>query len=128
MAAISRWAPRTDGVLRTRLYETAPDVETVADQVEQTGVLPPIAEDGFSGYCHRTDELRSEVVRAGFDFVDLVAVEGPTFLLGDLEKRLADERARRVVFDTARALERVPELLGATQHLLATARRPSNTA
>lgn len=124
VAAISRWAPRTDGVLRTRLYETSPDVEAVAAQVERTGTLPPIAADGFSGYCHRPDQLRSEVKSAGFELADLVAVEGLTFLLGDLGERLADQRAREVVLGTARALERVPELLGATQHLLATARRP----
>ncbi|HEY0719222.1 MAG TPA: hypothetical protein VGD68_16540 [Streptosporangiaceae bacterium] len=35
---------------------------------------------------------------------------------------LADLGARRVVMDTARALERVPELLGTGPHLLATAR------
>ncbi len=48
-------------------------------------------------------------------------MEGPAFLLGDLPERLADPEGRRVVMDTVRALERVPELLGAGTHLLATA-------
>jgi hypothetical protein len=47
------------------------------------------------------------------------------FALDDLGERLADPRARSVVLDTARALERVPELLGLSPHLLATARRPA---
>ncbi len=55
--------------------------------------------------------------------VDLVSLEGIAFALPDLERRLADPAARRVVLDTARALERVPELLGIGPHLLATARR-----
>jgi hypothetical protein len=57
--------------------------------------------------------------------VDVVSVEGPAYLLADLPERLADEEARRVVLETARALERVPELLGIGTHLLATARSPS---
>ena len=41
-------------------------------------------------------------------------------LLADLAERLADPVARAVVLDTARAVERVPELLGISPHLLAT--------
>lgn len=52
----------------------------------------------------------------------MVSVEGPAFLLDDLAERLDDDEDRRVVLDTARALERVPELLGLGPHLLATAR------
>jgi hypothetical protein len=52
---------------------------------------------------------------------DLVCVEGPAFLLDDLGPRLADPQDRRVVLATARALERVPELIGIGPHLLATA-------
>jgi hypothetical protein len=56
---------------------------------------------------------------------DLVCVEGPAYLLDDLAEHLADDEARRVVMETARALERVPELLGIGPHLLATARQPA---
>ena len=55
--------------------------------------------------------------------MDLVSVEGPAYLLDDLAERLTDDQARRVVIETARALERVPELLGIGPHLLATARK-----
>ena len=41
-------------------------------------------------------------------------------LLADLAERLDDPVARGVVLDTARAVERVPELLGIGPHLLAT--------
>ena len=52
-------------------------------------------------------------------------MEGPGFLLDDLDRRLADPLDRPVVFDAALALERVPELLGVGPHLLATATRPA---
>jgi len=51
-------------------------------------------------------------------------VEGVAFALDDLSDRLADPGARAVVLEAARALESVPELLGMSPHLLATARRP----
>jgi hypothetical protein len=56
---------------------------------------------------------------------ELVSVEGPAFLLGDLAERLDDPVARAVVLDTVRAVERVPELLGVGPHLLATGIGPS---
>jgi hypothetical protein len=42
----------------------------------------------------------------------------------DIEQRMDDPADRAAVLDAARALERVPELLGIGPHLLATARRP----
>src|SRR5918993_4648290 len=59
------------------------------------------------------------------EVVDLVGVEGLAFALGDLDQRLDDPVGRAVVLDAARAVERVPELLGLGPHLLATARRPT---
>gem|GEM_PF-4132904 len=61
---------------------------------------------------------------AGLTVAELVSVEGPAFLLDDLAERLDDPVARAVVLETARALEKVPELLGLGPHLLATGIRP----
>jgi SAM-dependent methyltransferase len=119
-AAISRWAPRIDGELRDRLYERFPHVRSAAETVERTGVLSPLYPGSFAGFCHRPAQLRSEVRAAGLTVADLVSVEGPAFLLGDLAERLDDLVARAVVLDTVRAVERVPELLGIGPHLLAT--------
>jgi SAM-dependent methyltransferase len=122
VAAITRWAPRMDGMLRARLYEAIPGVEGALPGIERTGHLPPFSPDGFSGYTHRPGQLRAELIASGSRVVDLVCVEGPAYLLDDLPERLADDEARRVVLETARALERVPELLGIGPHLLATVR------
>jgi SAM-dependent methyltransferase len=122
-AAISRWAPRMDGILRLRLYETIPEAGAELAGIERTGRLPPFHPGAFCGYLHRPGRLRAEVSAGGLRVIDLVGVEGPAYLLDDLPERLADEEARRVVLDTARALERVPELMGIGPHLLVTARR-----
>jgi SAM-dependent methyltransferase len=124
-AAISRWATRMDGMLRLRIYETVPGAEMVLPSLERTGRMPPLHPAGFCGYAHRPGQLRAEVASSGLLVVDLVCVEGPAFMLDDLDERLADGEARRVVLETSRALERVPELLGLGPHLLATGRVPA---
>ena len=124
VAAISRWAPRLDGELRSRLYAVYPAVRELTAVVERTGWLPPVHEGSFTAYCHRPGQLRAELRGAGFEVADLVCVEGAAHLLGDLEERLASRADWEVVLDAARATERVPELLGVGPHLLATAIRP----
>ena len=124
VVAISRRAPRLDGVLTLRLYESRPQLRELVDEVERTGWAPPLVPDSFSAYCHRPGQLRAELRAAGLEVVDLVSVEGLAFTLDDLDQRMLDPLAREVVLETARVLERVPELLGIGPHLLATAIRP----
>jgi SAM-dependent methyltransferase len=122
-AAISRWAARYDGVLRLRLYERVPDMLAAMGPLERTGVIPPFTPDGFTAYTHRPGRLRAEFTAAGLAVADLVNVECGAFLLPDLSERMADPVAREVIMESARVLERVPELLGLGSHLLATGLR-----
>ena len=119
-AAISRWAARIDGMLRERLYLTYPAALDLIDEIDRTGMLPPLHDGGFTAFCHRPGELRDEVAEAGLEVVDLVSVEGPAFILGDLDARMADPVDRSVALGVARAIERVPELTGFGPHLIAT--------
>jgi SAM-dependent methyltransferase len=123
-AAISRWAPRLHGEVAMRLSEEIPGAGDAIPVVEQTGRLPPLFPGAFTGYCHRPDEFRDEIGAAGLELVDLVGVEGMAFAVADLDERRSNPYAWQVILDAARALERVPELLGLSPHLLATARRP----
>lgn len=125
-AAISRWATRIDGVLRARLHVQFPAVEARLGPVERTGRMPPLFAGSFCGFAHRPRQLRAEVREAGLQVLDLVAVEGPAFLFDDLAERMADPDCRRVVLESARALERIPELIGMGPHLLVTGGRPSS--
>ena len=124
IAAISRWAGRIHGVLADQLYRSVPAIIAELDHEERTGELRPLFPGSFNGFAHRPAQLRAEIRSAGLHLVDLVGVEGPGALLQDLPQRLDDPADAAVVMDTARALERVPELLGLGPHLLATARRP----
>ncbi len=123
-AAISRWAARIDGMLRERIYLAYPAAVDRIDEVDRTGMLPPLGEGAFTAFCHRPGELREELGDGGLEVADLVSVEGPAFILGDLDARLADPADRSVVLEVARAIERVPELTGFGPHLIATGIRP----
>jgi SAM-dependent methyltransferase len=123
-AAVSRWATRLDAMLRLRIYEDIPHAGSIIGPVERTGILPPLVPGGFNGYTHRPGEFREEFALAGLEVTDLVAVEGAAYLLADLDDRMADDRDWQVILDTARAHERVPELMGLGSHLLATGIRP----
>lgn len=123
-AAISRWAVRIDGTLRERLYLKYPATAGLIDEIDRTGMLPPLEEGAFTSFCHQPRELREEIEEAGLEVVDLVSVEGPAFILGDLDARMTDQADRSAVLEVARAIERVPELVGFGPHLIATGIRP----
>jgi SAM-dependent methyltransferase len=117
-AVISRWAPRIDGMLREKIYLKYPGVSQVVDGVDRTGMLPPFGDGAFTAFCHRPEELRGEMTDAGLEVADLVSVEGPAYILGDLDERSADPEAWAVALEVARAIEGVPELLGFGPHLI----------
>jgi hypothetical protein len=122
-AAISRWAVRLDGSLRLRGYLNDPGFQQFVTDTERSGVLPPNRIDGFTATLHRPDELAQEVHEAGLTLADLLGVEGPAGFFPDVDERMRDEQGRRAVLDSARALERVPEVIGASPHLLAVSTR-----
>jgi SAM-dependent methyltransferase len=125
IAAISRWSPRLNGIVGAKIYETLPHALGAIDEVERTGILPPLFPGSFAGFVHRPHELHAEIETGGFDVLGIVAIEGPAALLGDLDGRMRDARDREVLLNGLRALESVPEVVGATPHLLAIARRPA---
>lgn len=124
VAAISRWAARLHGVLAAALYRERPEMLSLVDDAERDGILPPLFPGSFTCCTHRPDELRAEVTAAGLAVEDLVGLEGAAFALADLDQRMAEPRDRAVVLTAARALQRVPELLGLSPHLLVVARVP----
>ncbi len=100
-------------------------MEPMVEELERTGVMEPLFAGSFCGFTHRPDELRAEAAAAGLEVADLVCVEGAAIMLSDLTERAADPEAWRIVLDSARALERVPEVMGVGPHLVVTGRRPA---
>jgi len=127
-AAVSRWAPRILAELQARLYTRIPELDEEIARAERTGELPRLTRSSWFGYCHRPRQLRAELTAAGLAVADLVSVDAPALLMADITERMNDPVDRAVVLDAARALERVPEMLGIGPHLLATAVRGPHPA
>jgi hypothetical protein len=103
------------------------DTPGVLDDVERsvrTGLSqdPAIVVDGaFWAYFHRPDELRGELLDAGFADIELVAVEGFAWLLGDLEDRMAEPDA---LLEAVQLTESEPSMLGCSAHVMGLATLP----
>jgi len=123
-AAISRFASTLDG-LRGGYLEDPAFASIAASDREDGRHSNPTGHPAYftTAYFHRSEELALECADGGLTHEATLAVEGPGWLLGDLDARLADEPRRSVLLRALAVLESEPTLLGASAHLLAVARR-----
>jgi len=129
-AAIGRHAALLDMMRAGRL--DAEMLARLAQGVLVTGRLDAPA--GFTtAYCHTPDGLRADVAAAGFEGVELLAVEGPGWLVlegtGGVREGAQDIEPDQAVLAgalrAARAIEAEPSLLGASSHVIAFSRAPA---
>jgi SAM-dependent methyltransferase len=123
-AAISRFASLLDGLSRNLVDDPVfceilkTDLDT--GQHRNSTHHP----DYFTtAFFHRPDELAAEVREAGFTLESLVAVEGPAWLLANLEERLNEIEKRNQLLELLQSVESDPSLIGMSAHLLAVARK-----
>jgi SAM-dependent methyltransferase len=122
--AISRFASLLDGLSRN-LIDDPVFCEILKTDLE-TGQHgnPTYHPDYFTtAFFHRPDELADEVREAGFTLESLIAVEGPAWLLANLEERLKETEKRNQLLELLRSVESDPSLIGMSAHLLAVARK-----
>lgn len=128
-AVISRYASALDGMSRDLLADRAFWKIVETDLVSGRHHNPTDRLDYFTtAYFHAPEELSSEVVEAGFDVESLIGVEGPAWLLPDIDARLDNETGRERLMWVLERTESEPGLLGASAHILAVARKRAGTA
>jgi SAM-dependent methyltransferase len=127
IAAISRFASLLDGLWAYRLDDPAFVQIVERDLREGQHRNPENRPEWFTtAYFHHPDELVREVRDAGLILADLLAVEGPGWLLPEFEARWCDDRRRQELLDAIARIEREPSMLGVSAHLLAIAHRPGS--
>jgi SAM-dependent methyltransferase len=125
IAAISRFASVLDGLARHLLDDQAFGAIVERDLADGQHRNPSDRPDYFTtAFFHRPDELRAEVVEAGLETPQVLAVEGPLWLSSNLEQDLCQVERRERLLAALRRIEAEPSLLGASAHLLAVTRRP----
>jgi SAM-dependent methyltransferase len=124
VAAISRFASAFDGMARGHLDHPAFARIVEADLRDGRHRNEDGRPEWFTtAYFHRPEKLREELESAGLAVERIVGLEGPTWLLPDVETLWADPARRERWSEVLRALESEPSLLGVSAHLLAVARR-----
>lgn len=120
--AISRSAALQDLLVRLdRLHE--PDVMAIVERAVRTGDFDGSPAGLFTtAFFHSPRMLAHEVSVAGFEQVDILGIEGPGFLISDLEARWQDPARQDAMLAAARLIEAEPDMLGAANHLMAAAR------
>src|SRR5687768_12892753 len=123
-AAISRFASTLDG-LRGEYLEDPAFADMAAGDRRDGRHRNPTGDPAYftTAYFHRPEELAAECEEAGLSHEATLAVEGPAWLLADLDARLADDRRRAVLLAALAELEAEPTLIGASAHLLTVMRR-----
>ena len=124
-AAVGRFASLLDGIVDNLLAD--PDYAAIVARDLRDGQHRNATERNYftTAFFHRPRELEDEVREAGFERVEILGLEGPGWMLADLEARWADPARRRHILDAARAIEREPTLMGLHAHILAVGRKPT---
>lgn len=118
-AAISRWASALDGLVRD-LFQDPGFAGIVADDLRDGQHRNPTERLEYftTAYFHRPDDLRAEALDAGLLVDGILGIEGPGWLLPDVDVRLKDDRRRADLLGVARAFEAEPSVLGISAHLM----------
>lgn len=124
-AGISRFASALDGLARELLTDPAFERIMSRDLTDGRHENDTNRLDYFtSAYFHHPHELRDEASGAGFHVDALYGIEGPGWMLPDIDARLRDPARREIVLRVARALESEPTTIGCSAHLLLVAHKP----
>lgn len=124
VAAISRFASVLDGLFSSFLDD--PHFVKIVTQDLLDGQHRNPTEHPLyftTAYFHHPEELRDEIEEADFLCEKVLPVESLGGLLQDFEERWKDSEKRAQLLEALRWVEGELSLLGATQHLLAIARK-----
>ncbi|MGA1987091.1 MAG: methyltransferase domain-containing protein [Candidatus Sulfotelmatobacter sp.] len=123
-AGISRFASLFDslahGFFDDAAFEPILDRDLKEGQHRNSTGNPIYFTDAF---FHRPGELSRDFLAAGFQVVEVVAIEGPGWLARDFDRLWNDPLQRERMLAAVRKVEREPSVLGASSHVMAIGRK-----
>jgi ubiquinone/menaquinone biosynthesis C-methylase UbiE len=123
-AAICRFASLMDGLARGFIDDPRFQNIMLQDLANGRHENPTDKPEYFTtAFFHRPEELYQEMLEAGFSQVEVLPIEGPMWLALNFERRWMDAPKRDQLLSFVRKIEREPDLLGVSPHLLAIGRR-----
>jgi SAM-dependent methyltransferase len=123
-AGISRFAPTVDGLVQGVF--AVPGFEEIVERSLRDGrhLNPDRHPRWFTtAYFHLPSDLEAEVREAGFEWIGLLAVEGPGEAVPDIAAWLDDPERREILLRAIARVEAEPTMIGSSPHMLALARR-----
>jgi ubiquinone/menaquinone biosynthesis C-methylase UbiE len=124
-AAISKFASTLDGFVEgymdDKMFVPIAEQDLVKGQHHNPTDNPFYFTDAF---FHHPDELKEEILEAGFDYENTFAVEGFGWMLQNFDNHWKDKDRRERMLKFIRLVEAEPSLLGMSAHLLAVSRKP----
>ncbi|HET7841232.1 MAG TPA: class I SAM-dependent methyltransferase [Terriglobia bacterium] len=122
-AAISRFASLIDGVSRG-FFKDPVFRKIVAGDLASGQHRNPTENAHYftTAFFHHPEQLDAEVREAGFEEVQVLAVEGPIWSAAQFSQTWRDPVQRRELMEFLALVEREPSVLGASAHLLAVGR------
>ncbi len=123
-ATVSRFASLLDGLARDLVSD--PTFVAILAEDLRTGQHrnPTGRVDYFTTtFFHHPDELRQEMLEAGFQVEKLVGVEGPAWLMSSLPVHWTMPDKRQLLLELLRAVEAEPHILGVSAHPMGIGRK-----
>jgi ubiquinone/menaquinone biosynthesis C-methylase UbiE len=123
-AGISRFASMFDG-LRQGFLKDPYFAEIVAQDLQNGQHRNPARQPEYftDTFFHHPCELRQEIAQAGFEAISVFGVEGPGWLLLDIEAWWGNPDYQARLLQIARTVEAEESLLGVSAHLMAMAKK-----
>ena len=121
---ISRFTSTLDGI-RQGLLEDPVFAQIIEHDLTDGQHRNPTNHPAYftTAFFHHPEELKAELVESGFLFEKTLPIEGPLWLSEYVIANFSDRSRREQFLSLARQLEEEPSLLGASTHLLASARK-----
>lgn len=122
-SVISRFASTLDGLHAGFLLDERFEAIVREDLTTGHHQNPARVTGWFTtAYFHHPDEIRAEFDDAGSRVQEVLAIEGPTSGMADLDAWLDDEERTAVLLRAIRRVESEPSILGSSSHLFIVAR------